>query len=461
MTIYIPEIGNEAGSLYKRLADAIERDVRSGILKPGQKLPTHREMADNLSMNVSTVTRAYREAESRRLLAGTVGRGTFVSVDTGTISMMRSSGIYPTGMIELGLVGPLSDLDPDLSDYLSSLSRQRDLSAYTVYGDPAGMESHRRVGASWLKRFGIERKTDDILITAGGQHALTCIFSGVFRPGQRIATECLTYPGVKTLAGLLGLRLVPISMDLEGMIPDSLETACRRDDISGVYLMPGVHNPTLSCMSAKRREAIADIAAKYGLILIEDDAYSPYREGQSCPISSLIPEQSVLVASVSKILWAGLRVAFVATHKTMRNKIAAAIHNTIWMVSPLNSAIVSMVIEDGKAEKVLGAKKSEFYRRTKLAESVFQGFEVRSIPNGGYIWLTLPEIWTSLGLESFARENGINLFSAEKFSVGNIQPPRAVRLSLTGENDISVLKIGLEKLADIISCQPPVSTPLL
>lgn len=461
MTIYIPEINKTDEPLYKRLADSIERDVRSGILKPGQKLPTHREMADCLLINVSTVTRAYREAENRGLLAGTVGRGTFVSPDTGTISLMRSTGPYSTGMIELGLVGPLTDLDPDLSEYLSALSRERRLSAYTVYGDPAGMESHRMAGSSWLSRFGMNKSHDEIVITAGGQHALACIFSGVFRPGQRIATECLTYPGAKTLAGLLGLRLVPIDMDEEGMLPESLETACRRDDISGVYLMPGVHNPTLSCMTAERRKALANIIERNGLTLIEDDAYSPYRAGQPQPISAIIPDHGILIASISKILWAGLRVAFVAASPKKRDQIARAIHNTIWMVPPLNSAVVAMVIEDGTADKVLEAKRKEFSIRTDLAKSIFSGFDVRSIPHGGYIWINLPESWTGLLLESVARESGVNLFSAEKFSVGNFLPPRAVRLSLTGENDISRLRIGLEKVAEIITSPFPVSGPVI
>jgi len=461
MTIYIPEIEKTDEPLYKRLTNAIERDVKSGLLHPGTRLPTHREMADNVGMNVSTVTRAYREAEKLGLVAGTVGRGTFVASDACTVSSMRTTGSYPAGIIELGLVGPLTDFDPDLSEYLAAFSKQKNLSIYMTYGDPAGLESHRRTGAEWMNRFGMATSPDNVLISAGGQHALTCSFAGIFKPGQRIAAESLTYPGIKSLAGLLGLRLVPISMDDEGMIPESLDTACRRDDISGVYLMPGVHNPTLACMSAKRREAVAEVIARHGLTLIEDDAYSPYRENQPPPISSLIPDNGVLIASVSKIFWAGMRVAFVAASKDKRNRIVGAVHNTMWMTPTLNAAFVASVIENGSADRVLAAKKAELARRLEYALKFFTGMGIRTIPYGSYIWVNLPEPWNGQALESVAREQGVSIFSAEKFSVGNSQPPKAVRLSLTGENDFSRLARGLEIVSGIISSPEPVMRPIM
>lgn len=83
MTSWIPPIDKGKGPLYHSLADAIERDIRSGRLSPGTRLPTHRDLADALGVNVSTVTRGYAEAERRGLVHATVGRGTFVSSDGG------------------------------------------------------------------------------------------------------------------------------------------------------------------------------------------------------------------------------------------------------------------------------------------------------------------------------------------------------------------------------------------
>ncbi len=273
MTIWTTRLTGESGPLYKELADAIERDIADGKLLPGERLPTHRELADELGMNVSTVTRGYREAEKRGLLSGTVGRGTFVAADAATSTALVSFEPCRPGLIEMGLVSPLHHMDPDVADGFRRIARRRDPGAFMRYTDPRGLPEHRQAGAQWAARYGLETTPEDVIVCAGAQHALTCTLSGLLRSGDRIATDALTYPGMKTLAAMLGIRLVPIAMDEHGMNPDRLDAACRRDKIKGVYLMPGVHNPTTVTMNTTRRRDIAQLAQKHDLIIIEDDAY--------------------------------------------------------------------------------------------------------------------------------------------------------------------------------------------
>ena len=118
MTIQLADIQNGSGPLYIRLADGIERSIYAGQLQPGDRLPTHRDLADTLAMNVTTITRGYKEAERRGLISGTVGRGTYVSSDAGTSSAMVSHEPHAPGMLEMGLVNPLYHLDPDLNEGL-------------------------------------------------------------------------------------------------------------------------------------------------------------------------------------------------------------------------------------------------------------------------------------------------------------------------------------------------------
>jgi DNA-binding transcriptional MocR family regulator len=87
--------------------------------------------------------------------------------------------------------------------------------------------NHRQAGAAWLSRFGLQATQDDILVTSGSQNALACCLMALFRSCHRIAVDELTCPGIKTLASMLGIRLVPIDMDAEGMSPDALAAACR------------------------------------------------------------------------------------------------------------------------------------------------------------------------------------------------------------------------------------------
>lgn len=451
MTIYSPHLGEGVGALYKGLADAIERDIESGVLSPGERLPTHRDMADALEINVSTVTRGYREAEKRGLLAGTVGRGTFVASDAVTATSMVSFEPAIPGMVEMGLISPFSELDPDISEGFRKIARRKDATSFMRYTDPRGLPEHRQAGAQWAGRYGMDVTAEDVLVVAGAQHGLTCCLSGLLQPGDTIATDGLTYPGLKTLAAMLGIRLVPIAMDDQGMDPDALDAACRRDRIKALYLMPGVHNPTTASMSERRRDAIARLATVHDLLIIEDDAYDLTDPGTAKPLGARAREHSVFIAGMSKSLAAGLRVAFLVAPKSLRKSLAQAILNTIWMAPPLNVELASMWIMDGTADRVVEQKRAEASRRYMIACDVLEGFRFRGKPSGFYVWLELPEPWTGQAFEAAAHEQGVNVFGAEKFVVGETTPPPAARISLTGAESMDEFRRGLWVILNILT----------
>jgi len=447
--MYSPAITEGTSPLYVALADAIERDIASGNLVPGEKLPTHRDLADELDMNVSTITRGYREAEKRGLVAGTVGRGTFVASDAATCTSLVSFEPTIPGTLELGLVSPLHRMDPDLSEGFKRIARRKNPTSFMRYTDPRGLPEHRKAGANWAKRYGMEVEPENIIVCAGAQHALTCCLSGLLQPGDRIATDALTYPGIKTLAAMLGLRLVPIDMDEDGMIPANLDTACRRDEIKALYLMPGVHNPTTATLSEGRRTEIARLADRHDLLIIEDDAYDLTYAGNCTPVSARAPHRSVYIAGMSKSLAAGLRIAFLVTPKQLLKPLAQAVLNTIWMAPSLNAEIAAMWINDGTADEVVERKRKAAARRYMVACDVFEDFRFRGKKSGFYIWLELPKPWTGQALEDAARAKGINIFGAEKFAVGESAPP-AVRISLTGTDTLDELEQGLITIRNLL-----------
>ena len=450
MTIWTPNIQSSGDSLYKQIADAIEHDIFSGRLQPGEKLPTHRDLADSLGMNVTTITRGYQEAEKRGLIAGTVGRGTYVSSDAGTSTPMVSYEPHAPGMIELGLINPLYHLDPDLTAGLKKLCRKRDTSTLLQYSEPGGLPGHRAIGAKWANRFGLNVTSDNIVVCSGAQHALTCALNGLFQPGDRIATDSLTYPGMKTLAAMLGLRLIPVEMDQSGMVAEKLDRACRRQKIKGLYLMPGVHNPTSTTVSESRRDALAKIVINNGLTVIEDDAYDQTRPGIISPITAFVPDNGVYIAGISKALAAGLRVAFMVVPKHYRRSVCEAVLNTVWMTPPLNVELVSMWIRDGVADKVIDVKRKEAAERFALAEKILQGYSFTGIPTGFFIWLSLPTPWRGHIFEQRMREIGVNVFGAEKFTVGDALAPAAARISLTGAKTKEELATGLQLVKRVL-----------
>jgi len=116
-----------------------------------------------------------------------------------------------------------------------------------------------------------------------------------------VLTEGLTYPGIKAAAGKLGLRLVGVAMDEQGILPDALGSACRQHKPKAIYLVPTMHNPTTATQSPSRRKAVAEIIRKAGAILIEDDAYGSLDPSIS-PIANLIPERTYLAVCLSKCI---------------------------------------------------------------------------------------------------------------------------------------------------------------
>jgi DNA-binding transcriptional MocR family regulator len=451
MTTWLPALPRQGGPLYGELADAIERAVADGALRPGDRLPPHRELADTLGINVSTVTRGYREAARRGLLSATVGRGTFVASDAAISASMVAFEPGAPGMIEMGLIAPLHGLDPDVTQGLRRIARRKDPRQFMRYSEPRGLPEHRSAGARWAARYGMRAEAGDIIVCAGAQHALTCVLTGLFRAGDRIATDALTYPGLKTLAAMLGIRLVPVPMDDHGMLPAGLDTACRRDAIRGVYLMPGVHNPTTVTMPAARRDALAAVATAHDLIIIEDDAYDLTHPGDETPVGCRDRERSVYVAGMSKALAAGLRVAFIVAPRHWLRPLADAVLNTVWMTPPLNVELAAMWMDDGTADAVLAAKRAEAARRYMTACDLLEGLRFRGKPSGFYIWLHLPEPWSPGRFEAEAARAGVAVFGAERFVVGESRAPAAVRISLTGTDRRDDLVRGLSLLRDLLA----------
>ncbi|MEF2144045.1 MAG: PLP-dependent aminotransferase family protein [Desulfovibrionaceae bacterium] len=461
MTIWNPQLPVGGGPIYRQIADAIERDVASGQLHPGERLPTHRDLADLLQVNVSTITRGYREAEKRGLLSGTVGRGTFVSSDAGLSSSIVNMEAHTSGMIELGLVTPMYHLDPDPIEALRKLAQRRDPSALMRYTDPRGLPEHREIGASWAGRYGLEADAEDVVVCAGAQHALTCCLISLFRAGDRIATEGLTYPGIKTMAAMLGLRLAPVALDEYGMIPEALDVACRRERIRGLYIMPGMHNPTTAGMPAARREELARVARRHGLTIIEDDAYDLTTPGGIPAVSSFLRDQSVYVAGVSKAFAPGLRVAFLVVPPRLRKTLGEAVLNTVWMAPPLSVELACHWIKDGTADSTIQAKRDEAAQRMDIVSEALSGLDWRGKPTGFFLWLHLPDTWTGKEFEDRARTFGLNVFGAEKFTVGDTPAPKAIRLSLTATPDRKELRRGLDMVAELARDRLPDILPVL
>lgn len=437
--------------LYIAIAEAIERDIRAGILNAGDKMPTHRNLANKVGVNVTTVTRAYKEAEKRNLISAIVGNGTFITSDMGLNSSLVDTDKDRNALIEMGLVLPLYSVEPDINTIIHSINNTRNLRMLMEYTPPQGLLYHRQTGANWVKQFGIDVSVESIIVTSGAQHAINCILSSVFEQGDCIAVDYLTYPGIKAAAKRCGIRLEGVMMDEQGMLPESLEAACKRHTIKGIYTVGNIQNPTNAIMSNKRIEEIARIIRKENIILIEDDLYGFLSLNNKSTLSAHLPDQSIYIAGISKAFYAGLRVGFIVTPKKFYNRIAQAVVDTVWMTSALSVEIACECINTGIADKIIRLKRDEIEKRARALAEKLQDYHYEYVQHSMFAWLKLPDYWTSTTFERIASDYGINVIAADKFTVGNIIPPNYVRISLSGADSLVEFREGLDILYKVLT----------
>ncbi len=468
MTIWLPSLEERPDvPVYIAIADAIERDVRRGELRPGTRLPTHRRLARTLDVTVGTVSRGYAEAERRGLTIGEVGRGTFVrhqSVET--YPAIGAGRTDQPGVVDLSLSLP-SELEgaPEavaLAESLRALSEARDIGRLLAYTPDSAGPRQRAAAAAALRDMGVPASEERVTFTVGVQHALTVVGSALLRPGDTLMCGELTYPGARALGQMNGLRLRPVALDEFGMVPDAVEAACRADVApAALYVIPNIQNPTGAVMPLERREHIAEIAASHGVLVIEDDVHGFLMEERPEPIAALIPDRTVYATSLAKALTTGLRTGFVHAPEALVPRLRAGVRSTVWMPPPLMVEVTTRWLEDGTARRLMELKRAETRARQELAKRVLEGYRADAHPDSLHLWLQLPEPWRSDELVAQARQRGVLVAGAEAFVVGRSEVPHAVRVSLGLPATRARLEHGLSVLVDILEgCTNPCATIL-
>ncbi|HEX2843091.1 PLP-dependent aminotransferase family protein [Hyphomicrobium sp.] len=450
---WTPTISDRQGPIYQRILNALADDIAAGRLHQGQALPTHRALANALGVDLTTVTRAYAEARRQGLTDAKVGRGTFVKARASALPRAASPGIDLS--MNLPPHPPEADLDGRLAKTLSDIRSEAGFSAYLTYQQPGGTLTERQVAAEWLQSLVPGTTSDRLVLAPGTQTALFCLLLALAGRGDEILTERLTYPGLKAAAAALGLRLIGIDMDAEGIAPVTLERAARQHkDAKVVYLMPTIHNPTTATMSEERRIRIAEIIRKRGLTLIEDDPYSLLTRGVT-PVSSLIPERSYFCASLSKCIAPGFRTSLVVTpESTAASRLTGLLRATLQMPAPLMTAVATRWMRDGTANAIIEAVRAEAAIRQSLARQALAGQQFAAHPNGHHVWLTLHPSWPVDRFAAELRGRGLAIVTGEAFAAGDTSA-NAIRIALGAARSRAQLVKALDILADALNARAP------
>jgi DNA-binding transcriptional MocR family regulator len=419
-------LDREAGiPLYRQIADGIRRQVASGELAAGTRLPPERTLAANLGVDRSTVIAAYRRLGAEGLVDAHVGRGTTVSQPLPA----AVSGVTPARPIDWGhLLTPLANDDP-IMDELGTLAGRTDVLSlasgipapelYPVtefralldealgargegllqYCPPEGLGQLREAIAGRMSRTGPAVSPRRVLICAGSQQGLYLLARALLEPGDTVVVESPTYHGALLVFRAVGARIVPVPHDRRGLDTDRLGDLLDRRPVKMIYTLPTFQNPTGVTLALDRRERLVALAQRHSVPIVEDDPYGALRyEGDALPsLLSLdrTPGGAVIYLSTfSKVLFPGFRLGWIVAPAPVIGRLAWLKALVDLDSNPLAQWAVADYLRQGRLDVHLANLRAHYPQRLAsleagLAASAGAHATWQRPAGGFYLWLRL------------------------------------------------------------------------
>ncbi|WP_306118005.1 MULTISPECIES: PLP-dependent aminotransferase family protein [unclassified Roseitalea] len=465
MTNWMPDIAGLDGPLYVRLADGIERDIVSGALPAGAKLPPQRNLAFDIGVTVGTVSRAYALARERGLVSGEVGRGTFVAGASRTPSggephwypkpaASETSG--DDGTIRFDSSAAFSDRSyAQMSAILAEILREGDdrITDYVRGVRP----DWQRAGARWIATgAGWEPEPERIVPVHGAHGGIMAVIAAMTSPGDLIAVEALTYGTVPRSAHLIGRRTASIAVDDKGIVPDSLDNLCAQQHPKLIFVMPAVHNPLTIAMPEDRRRAVVDIARRHNLWIVEDSLYGSLDRDPHTPFAALAPERTFHVSGLSKAAAAGVRGGWLACPPALTSRVSASHKLLTGGKSFVMTELAARMVLSGAAEALRADVRAETMSRLAIVRDVFAGCDFNSRDHVPFVWLRLPEPWLSGTFKAAALDENIRIDDEDEFKAGRGDTRlHGVRIAFASTiKDEAVLQQGVRTLRRLLDSGP-------
>ncbi|MEV7392575.1 PLP-dependent aminotransferase family protein [Streptomyces sp. NPDC091215] len=439
---------------YQSVADVVAEEIRSGSLRPGDRLPPQREFARQHGIANSTATRVYQELARRGLTVGEVGRGTFVRATSARSGVSAPALTEPAvARIDLELNYPaVPEQSALLAEGLGGLMRPDALGYALRPVGASGLPAVQKSAADILARGDWRPDPARILFAGNGRQAISAVITALVPPSGRLGVEELTYPVIKAVAARLGITLVPLAMDGSGLIPQAVAEAHAAAPLHAVYVQPRLHNPLTLTMPEQRVEQLAETLLRLGLPAVEDAIWAFLRD-ELPPLAAYAPERTVLIDSLSKRIAPGLTLGFAVAPTALSSEIAASLRSGGW--APMRFALEAALRwqQDGTVKKLVAAKQREAAARQGIAARHLAGFAVQSDPRSYHCWWQLPRPWRADTFVAAAARHGIGVVPGAAFAIDGNRAPNAIRLGLaTPQPD--VLSQALGTLAELARSAP-------
>jgi GntR family transcriptional regulator/MocR family aminotransferase len=468
----IPLDRQSAIPLYQQIEIYLRQGILSGSLAVDTRLPASRQLAHDLGVNRITVENAYAELEIDGLIYSRIGSGTYV-LPVNPLLTLPKDGLgapWPLWQQNIELQSKAIKRDPsdevsknaarhphpisfasgigdtdlfpadDFRKVLQTVMR-RDGIAALDYGEPNGHAPLRETITHILASQGLQTRSENVLITAGSQQALSLVSQLLLKPGDVILVESPTYSGALDLFRALNFEVVGIPMDSQGMQVEALEKLLQQHHPKLIYTIPNFHNPTGTCLSTQRRHQLIILADRYNIPILEDDFVGDLRyEGRNQPaLKALDPGGRVIyVSTFSKILMPGLRVGFLVAEGPVYDCLVNFKRVNDLATSTLVQRALEAYVTVGRYQSHLRRSCQIFRKRRDTMLSAIQRYLPAKIrldpPQGGmFMWLQLPESLSSEKLLPLAWEEGVVFAPGNGFFPDGLEGRNWLRLNFVAQ----------------------------
>lgn len=287
-----------------------------------------------------------------------------------------------------------------------------------------GTDEDRIAGARWIgRRIAPSPDPDRMMVTNGTMNSILILASSIVGPGNVLLTEELTFPVAYTLAKIAAVRVHGVKIDALGMVPEDFERKCQALKPKAVYVNCTVHSPTAYVAPPERREAIAQIAHRHGVQIIEDEAQALYLPAPPPSFATLAPDITWYMMGLSKYLSVGIRMAFVvAPSKAALDALLERVRPvTTWHAAPIIAAVVTNWIKTGRAHELLDATRSEVHRRQAIASEMLADLPGYRGSHGIHFWLAAPKGISGVDFAAAIGKAGVIVRPSRLYS-GELEP---------------------------------------
>ncbi|MBP2184995.1 aminotransferase-like domain-containing protein [Amycolatopsis magusensis] len=442
------------GPLHLLLADRLRRLIDSGQLPPYAALPPDRVLAGLLAVGRSTVVAAYDHLRQEGKLERHQGRGTWVA--PAVLSGLRPAAVTGSnplfvnylepieGVLSLACTAP-AGVPPELTEaYQRAIARLPQVTGEGIGYHPLGHPELREGLAGRYTRRGVPTTPEQILVTTGGQQALSLISQLFLSPGDEVLVQTPTYPGALELfrAAAAVLRTAPAGVD-------GWAAALAGSRPRLAYLNPTHHNPTGHTLSALARRRIVETAAAQGLPLIDDTVLNglSFEDGEPPDLAAFARPGAVLtVGSMTKTVWGGVRTGWIRAAEADIGQLARlkALHD---LGSPVLEQLAAVELLP-HLDDIAARRGKELRRRHDLTCSLLTdllpGWEFEPVRGGQCLWVRLPAGDAS-AFAQLALRHGVSLLPGTALDAGGGSTDR-LRIPFTAPT--AELREGLHRAAE-------------